>query len=183
VLVEAAMAGALFFVTVFSIMDFGMAFYNRNSIQNMSLTAARTVAAQANDPMADFATLAKLAGTKGPFKNNELQAVVIYKATGPSSKIPVACKTGPSAASFCNYYVPSDLIRPSSDFPCSLAAAPDRFWCPTTRKAASTYTGGGTPGPEYIGVYVRGTYASLTGFLGNKTFETDTIIRIEPRIK
>jgi Flp pilus assembly protein TadG len=181
-IVEAAIAGVLFFMVVFAIIDFSMAYYAKNSVQNISLSAARTAAAQANAVLADYSTLVKVEEAQGSLPNSQLQAVVIYKASGPSSKISAGCKTASSAASFCNYYTIADLARPDTDFGCG-AGSPDRYWCPTTRQAASSYTGGATPGPEYIGVYVKGSFTSLTGAISNKTFETDTIIRIEPRIK
>jgi Flp pilus assembly protein TadG len=179
-IIEAAFAGIIFFLTIFAIVDFSMAFYSKNSIQEISLAAARTAAAQADDPLADYQTLQKVVDAKGAFSTSQLTSVTIYRATGPSSHISTGCKTASSSGA-CNFYVPSDLSRPSTDFGCG-TSSPDRYWCPTSRQASSTYSSGSTVGPEYVGVYVRGSYTSLTGVVANKTFETDTIIRIEPRI-
>ncbi len=118
-----------------------------------------------------------------------ITAIVIYRAAGPSDRVPSACKTGAvtntSTIRGCNYYTGSDLSLASSQFGCVGPPGPtskiDRFWCPTTRKSALQATNGNGP-PDYIGVYVVGVHKNLIGIFGKTfTFSNDTVIRIEPR--
>jgi TadE-like protein len=187
VLVEAALVTPLLFLLLFGVIEFGYAFYGKLTVNNMSVVGARAASGSANDVLADDQVLVSVAGANTGISTSDIQLVVVYRATGPSDRVPTGCLTASvtntSSVRGCNRYVSSDLARPSTDFGCVGPPGPalkvDRFWCPTDRKYALL----GAPGPpDYIGVYVKANHRNLTGVLGGSvTFTTDTVMRIEPR--
>ena len=141
----------------------------------------------ANDVLADYQVLQSVVGANTGISSSDVQLVIVYRATGPSDRVPTSCLTASVTNTLstrgCNRYVGSDLARPSSDFGCVGPPGPalkvDRFWCPTDRKYALL---GADGPPDYIGVYVKANHRNLTGVLGaSVTFTTDTVMRIEPR--
>jgi hypothetical protein len=153
----------------------------------MSVVGARSGSGEANEVLADHAILRAVLGsyTAGSAANIEL--VVVYRATGPTDRVPTACKTesvtNTTSVRGCNRYVASDLARPSTDFGCVGPPGPtikiDSYWCPTTRRTALQGPNGP---PDYIGVYVRASHNNLTGTdWPSFTFEHDTVMRVEPR--
>ncbi len=189
VLVEAALVTPLVFMLLFGVIEFGYAFYGKLTVNNMSVVGARAASGGGNDVLADYQVLQSVAGANTGISSSDVQLVIVYRATGPSDRVPTSCLTASVGNSYtssvrgCNRYVGSDLARPSSDFGCDGPLGPDtlndHYWCPTDRH----YTLTGTTGPpDYIGVYVKANHRNLTGLLGSSvTFATDTVMRIEPR--
>ncbi len=186
-LVEAALVAPMFFLLIYGVMEAGWAWFGKETVNNMSVSGARSGSGEANDPGADYAILQTVKKAASGLASNEIQQVVVYRATGPSDRIPTACKTASvtntSTTRGCNRYVGSDLNLASDQFGCVGPPGPatkiDRFWCPTTRKTALQ---GANGPPDYIGVYIAAVHKNLTGIFGNSfTFTTDTVIRIEPR--
>jgi hypothetical protein len=186
-LVEAVLVLPLFFTLVFGVMEAGYAWFGRSTVNNMSVVGARSGSGEANEVLADYAILQSVRDGAAGIGTARIQFVVVYRAVGPSDRVPEACKTASvtNAADVrgCNRYVPADLARPSTDFGCVGPPGPtqkiDRFWCPTTRKTALT---GANGPPDYIGIYVQATHQNLTGLdWPSFTFSQDTVMRIEPR--
>ena len=118
-----------------------------------------------------------------------LDMVVVFRATAPNATVPTACLTASQAyipanpaAPACNRYTAADVYKAlnnadgtdAGNFKCS-AHAVDRFWCPTNRVTDLTN------GPDYLGVYVQTQHHFITGlFGGTKTLKETTVLRLEP---
>jgi hypothetical protein len=187
VLVEAALIAPIVLALVFGTMELGYAFYGRLTIEHMSVAGARSASGGANDVQSDYNALQAVKSAETGIPNASVQVVVIYRASGPSDRVPEACKTASvtntSTVRGCNRYVASDLNLASNQFGCIGPPGPttkiDRYWCPTARKSALTGVNGP---PDYIGVYVKGIHNNLIGMFGRTfTFTNDTVIKIEPR--
>ncbi len=177
VLVEAAIVAPLFFVMVFGVLEYGMAFYARLTVQNMSLNGARTASAAGDDLNADFRILREVNDSRTTLSTGSITHVIVYKASGPNDSVPTGCLAA-SSSGVCNRYTGSDLVGlDEDDFKCDDSSDLDRAWCPHTRSVVLA-----SPGPDYIGIYVRATHDPITGFFGDEfVFTTDTVMRLEPR--
>jgi TadE-like protein len=189
VLIEAAIIAPIAFALVFGAMELGYAYYGKLTVEHMSIAGARAASGSANDYLADYNTLQAVNDAKTGMGANSINKVVIYRATGPTDRVPTACKSGPvtntAGTRGCNYYTGADLALASSQFGCVGPPGPttkkDNYWCPTSRKSALLSTAGNGP-PDYVGVYVVATHNNLIGLFGKTfTFSNDTVIRIEPR--
>lgn len=189
VLVEAAIVAPIAFALVFGAMELGYAYYGKLTVEHMSIAGARAASGSADDYLADYNTLKAVNDARTGMGASQITKIVIYRATGPSDRVPTACKTASVANSAttrgCNFYTGADLASPSSEFGCvgppGPASKKDDPWCPTTRKSAMLPTNGNGP-PDYVGVYVVGVHNNLIGLFGKSfTFSNDTVIRIEPR--
>ena len=186
-LVEAAIVAPLLFLLIYGVMEVGYAFFGRETVNNMSVVGARTASSEANNVLADYTILQAVRHGSTGIGTNGVDVVVVYRATGPGDRVPTACKTASvvntTTERGCNRYVKSDLLLDSDEFGCVGPPGPsskiDHYWCPTTRKTAVQGSHGP---PDYVGVYVQAEHKNLTGVLGDHfTFETDTVMRIEPR--
>lgn len=111
------------------------------------------------------------------FLDDQLQYVVVYRASGPDDTIPTAClnTSVSSGAIACNHYTPADLARDAADFGCQDPEDLDEYWCPTTRDVTAANA-------DYIGVHVAVRREFLTGFFSSDaTMSADMILRLEPR--
>ena len=189
VLVEAALITPIVFALVFGAMELGYAFYGQLTVEHMSIAGARAASGNANDYLADYNTLQAVNDAAIGMQSSAIIRVVIYRATGPADRVPTACKTvsvtDTPTTRGCNSYTGADLALDSAQFGCVGPPGPtskiDRYWCPTTRKAALLSTSGNGP-PDYVGVYVVALHTNLIGMFGKTfTFSNDTVIRIEPR--
>lgn len=183
---ETAIVAPLFFFMIFGVMDASWAFFNRETVDNMSVVAARAGSAQANDPLTDFRILQAVDnGWSGA--RSDVELIIVYRATGPDDRVPETCLTASVIDSAdtrgCNRYTGADLTLPSDDFGCVGPPGPtvknDRYWCPTSRKTAVQGPNGP---PDYVGVYVQISAQSLIGLLDDVfALESETVIRVEPR--
>jgi hypothetical protein len=181
---EAALVMPLFLLLVFGAVEGGYGLHERLSVGNMGLAGARTASSYGAEALSDYQVLAAVRGGSGGVAASQVTTIVVYKATGPSQKVPTSCKTA-SVAAVCNRYTGADLSRPTTDFGCTGPPVPgpaikiDNSWCPTARKTSLSGVNGP---PDYIGVYILASHRNLTGVLGTGiTFEADTVLRIEPR--
>jgi hypothetical protein len=189
ILVEAAIIAPIAIALVFGAMELGYAYYGKLTVEHMSIAGARAASGSANDYLSDYNTLQAVKDARTGMSASSITKIVIYRATGPSDRVPTACKTAsvPNTSSTrgCNFYTGDDLSLASSQFGCVGPPGPtikkDNAWCPTSRKSALLAANGNGP-PDYVGVYVVGTHENLIGLFGNTfTFSNDTVIRIEPR--
>lgn len=165
-LVEGALVAPLFFLLIFSILEFGLVFRQYLTMSTADRNGTHAASTAGNAAQADYVTLQAIKKSSTTIKTSEIAAIVIFKASGPAASINdvtlQACLTA-SVAGVCNRYTATDLARPVGDFGnCSLgSASPDRFWCPTTRVVAASGP------PDYIGVYITTRYqAAVTKVFG-----------------
>lgn len=172
----------LFFTVIFGILELGTAFKDYLTTGDIARTASRNASTYGNDASTDYWLLQDVKGAADGILDGSLEYIVVYKAPdrhATVASVSASCAAGTPVAGTCNVYTKADLARAQSAFGCSAAtSAPDRFWCPTTRKNASTPGTGGPP--DFVGVYVKVTHHSITGFLGSNSFKEDVITRIEP---
>jgi Flp pilus assembly protein TadG len=182
VLLEAAFAVPIFLGLLLAAIEGGFVFYERLSVNNMSLAGARTASGQGNEVLADYQILRSVQAAQGGMAGGQIALIVIYKASGSADQVPVGCKTA-SVAATCNHYVGADLTKDVTQFGCTGPPGPttkiDASWCPTARKTALAGVSGP---PDYVGVYVEARHSGLTGFLPKTvTLRTDSVFRMEPR--
>jgi Flp pilus assembly protein TadG len=178
-LVEAAFITPLVFLVIFGILEFGWAFHDKLTVGNMSQSGARAASTQGNDPLADYQFVQAVDKAASALPRGQIQYVVLYKAASATDHVPASCTGGTSQSAVCNVYVPANFAAPSTQFGCG-ATALDRFWCPTSRKVASTAATGGPP--DYVGVYVKVRHDTVTRLFGTGwTFTEDTVAREEAR--
>lgn len=180
-LVEAAFITPVLFFLLFAIFEFGTAFRDYLAVANTTRDGARAASVYGNDSSADFDILQSIANASNVIDRNDIQRIVIYKASGPNTPVPTACTTATTgvSASNCNVYFANALGLAESEFGCRSDRNLDRYWCPTTRKVAATGTNGP---PDYIGVWIKVNHNWITGMFGRSLSFTDsTVMREEPQ--
>ncbi|MEY2404503.1 MAG: hypothetical protein QOD38_2054 [Acidimicrobiaceae bacterium] len=171
VIIEAAIAGLLFFTVLFGVVEFGLAFFDYLTTSNMSRVGARTGSTLGHTTAADYQILQQVQAATSGMSNASIQAIVVYNASGTGAAPAAGCKTASSLASKCNFYTPSNFATPLTTFDCTTV---DQYWCPTTRKDAASDP------PDYLGVYIRVLHTNVTRLFGaSYTYEDYTVIRIE----
>jgi len=172
-LVEAALVTPVVFLLLFGVIEFGLAMKDYVSMSNGVRAGAREAAVQGRDTAADYEILRSIKKRMPGLNTNQIKRVVVFKATGPSTVVPTACKTAGVTGS-CNSYSNSDLSRPITDFT-GTGSAPDRFWAPTSRKSALSDP------PDYIGVWVQVQHDGITQMVNlTDTYDDQIVMRIEP---
>lgn len=183
VLVEAAFVSPILFFMMFSILEFGMAFRDYLALANTTRDGARAATVYGSDLYADYDILQEIASASGVISRQDIERIVVFKATGPNSSVPTACKTA-SVINVCNSYPASALDLAQSEFGCRMDRDLDRYWCPT---AANGQTGRKTKvsdPPDYVGVWVKVNHVWITGLFGRSlAFTDETVMRIEPTNK
>jgi len=188
-LVEAVLVLPVVIALIFGTIEMGYAYYGKLTIERMSVAGARAGSGQANNVLADYYILQAVKKASSGVSNSDIQNVAIYRATGPSDRVPTACRTASvtdtSTTRGCNHYTGTSFTLDTTNFGCVGPPGPttkiDSYWCPTTRKTALTATYGHGP-PDYVGVWLQVIHNNLTGLFGKSyTFEFDTVIEIEPR--
>lgn len=180
-MIEAALSGVLFFTVLLGVVEFGFAFFDYLTTSNMSRIGARTGSTLGNTSTADYQILQKLAQSTASMPTSQIQAIVIYKASGIGAAPTSGCLTG-SVSGTCNFYTAANFATAQNQFGCG-ASSPDRFWCPTTRLVGASAPQSGqtaTGPPDYIGVYIKVLHPNITGLFGGSfTYIDSTVIRIE----
>lgn len=185
--------GPLFFLLVFGVIEFGLAYGDKLGVNNAVTAGTRTASAGGSDGFADYEILRSVVKGSNAITDGSVEYIVVFRATGVDSVPTDGCKKGepnpgvaptatpPNYTGACNVYFPSDFATPKSEFGCKPAPVTlDRYWCPSARKTAQTAASGGPP--DFIGVYMKATHAYFTGFFGSAVTLTDqAIIQIEPR--
>lgn len=179
-LIEAALATPIFFLMIMGLMDGAWALYGDHVIRGSSAAGVRSASALANDSDADFQALTSVKKNIETIGRDKLVRVVVYRANGYGDKPTATCQAGTAVPGLCNVYDGADLDRPTTEFGCIPNVSPDRFWCPTARKTATT--GPNSP-PDYIGVWVEARHRPLTGVVirNERVYSTHSVLRVEPR--
>ncbi len=178
-LLEAAIVTPVFLLVVFSIFEMGLLFRDSLTTDNASREGARAASTRGDRDDADYYVLRTIQHGLEAMGLERLQYVVVFKATGPDSTVPGACRTA-SQADLCNRYTAADFFAEldtaagvdTGNFRCGTL---DSAWCPTTRETSLS------AGTDFIGIHVETRHDYVTGFFtdGNDLGET-TILRLEP---
>jgi hypothetical protein len=175
-MVEFALIAPLLMTLTFGLLEFGLFFKNYLTVANTTRTAARVGSSVGKSADADYQILQaiKAAASALPSGASSIQAVSIYKATATGGDPPTVCKTGPSAASLCNYYTAASLNLAATAFG-GTTGKPDAYWSPTTRDVSQA------AGTDYIGVWVKTNHNFVTKLFGTSRAITDAVVmRLEP---
>jgi len=176
-LVEASIAYGLLFLTLFAIVEFGMAFKDWLSVSHASREGARAGATFGQDLNADILVLRNVEATLDPIGLNAGDRVRVYRANSPdlneSTTYAFAPGTGcasnviPALTGCCDW-------SPCPEFGRTTYVVPG--WDPLDRDITS-------PDTDRLGVEVRYVHEWLTGYFGTTTdFTTSTEFQIEPQL-
>ncbi len=99
---EAAFVTIPFFLIIFGIMEMGFLFRNYLTIGNTAAEAARAAAVNGNQPDADFQILRSAEHGIAALGVENLDYLVIWRATGPDDTVPDECRKGNVGTQFHN---------------------------------------------------------------------------------
>jgi hypothetical protein len=164
VLVEAALVTPVVILVMMAIVDGGMLMLTLLSTDEVVGDGSRSAIVLRDEEDADARILDAIEPRLTGLRRSQVERIVIYRATGPDADPPTACTTGPvssSAADECSAYAPADFDKNWGDLDCG--------WCPSDRNEG-----------DYIGVWVRLNYDSVTGLMGRATMTDRQVRMIEP---
>lgn len=200
----------VFFMLVLAVVEGGLYMNDYLGVSSSVRAGARAASANGAVGKADMYTLLNISHESAALDNNQIQYVVIYKATGFGAKPNATCLAGTSQTGVCNVYYPADIKKALAQvkeeslqeaaeaagqtrtldtskiwFGCLIDGphanqSPDRYWCPGSR--VDTRSGNNKAGPDYVGVYIKAKHAWVTKMFGSNTTISDrSVIQIEPR--
>ncbi len=176
-LVEFALVSLLLVTFAFGIIEFGLGWQDRLTVQTAARAGVRVGSSLTTNSLADYNILAAVNSSLHDVGASNIEYVVIYKSTTSDGAVPALCSgTIPiSVVATCNVYTGAQLASlSSSQFGCGLGSL-DLSWCPTTRVNLL-----GT-GPDYLGVWIRVKHNLVGKMYKNPVKITDSaVMRLEP---
>lgn len=167
----------------FGVVEFGLAWQDRLTVQTGTRAGARVGSAAGDRADADKSLLLGLGSAISDVGLDNVDWVLVYKSTSTDGAVPSACTvpTPHSVSGACNAYSGSQLRQivagtaPASWFGCG-GGSLDLLWCPTNRQTVHAV------GTDYLGVWVSARHPMLTGFFGSVITITDrAVMRLEPQ--
>lgn len=171
-LVEAAISYGLLFLTLFAIVEFGLAFKDWLSVSHAAREGARAGATFGTAPDADFLVLREIEGVLSLPTGSDVQ-VFEAKPGGDSTTYAYAPGTG------C-----ASTVTPALSGCCDWTPCPqpgrtvyvEPNWVPSSRDVEA-------PGTDRIGVEITFTHDWITGlFVDTSDFTTETDFQLEPEL-
>jgi hypothetical protein len=176
-LVEAAIAYGLLFLTLFAVIEFGLAFKDWLSVSHASREGARAGATFGQDLDADILVLRNVAGTMTPIGLEAGDRVRIYRDNNPTLSESTTYSYAPGTG--C-----SSTVIPALSGCCDWTPCPEAgrttyvtpLWDPLDRDITA-------PTTDRIGVQIFYTHDWVTGFFSPAVdFNTSTVFQIEPQL-
>lgn len=189
VVVEFALVALLLFVLLAGAFDYGMAWRAGLAINEGARTGARVGSAvgDAVDPdsekaLADYYALTGArSALQSSGKLDNVERVVIFRATSPEGGVPLECKTQSNPSRPCNI-IDGATFRGSlsesqfRDDGCLRTTSYARRWCPGTRNSIQLEA-------EYFGIWIRYREDHHFPIVGSETMiERQAVMRIEPQL-
>jgi Flp pilus assembly protein TadG len=189
-MVEMALVFPILVLLVLGVFEFGMAWRSSLTVSNALRSSARTVSNSGEDRAADYNAVTAAVSAMANIDNAVITKLVIFKSNTVNGQVPATCLTAsaataggvssgtPASGVRCNVYDAGDLasILPTQYGP-SCTSMKDSMWCPTTREASQSATGGA----DYVGVYIEVRQTFQTGLFGDGiTIKDTTVMRLEP---
>ncbi len=111
---EAAIVTPIFLVLIMGVAEGGLYMKDYLAISSAVRAGARSASAAGNDRVADLYTVLNVARESAGINRNQIDYVVIYKATGYGGSLADAspsCLAGTPQAGVCNVYTPADFAK------------------------------------------------------------------------
>jgi hypothetical protein len=209
-MVEAAFVTPIFLLLIFGIIEGGLYMNDYLAVSSSTRAGVRASSAMGAVGKADMYTLIDIDREASALGEDQIEYVVIYKASGFGADPTSTCLAGTSVAGVCNVYRPADIAKAWAQleeesaqeaaiaanqtrtldttkqwFGCLITgpnanASPDRYWCPGSRVDARS--GNSNAGPDYVGVYIKARHDWVARIFGDQTTISDkSVIQIEPR--
>jgi hypothetical protein len=209
-MVEAAFVTPIFLFFIMAIIEGGLYMNDYLALSSSTRAGVRASSALGAVGRADMYTLIDIDREASALRDDQIEYVVIYKASGFGADPTDACKNGASVANVCNVYRREDIdkawaqLEEESAQEAAIAAnqtrtldtskqwfgclitgpnagnSPDRHWCPGDRVDARS--GNSNSGPDYVGVYIKAEHPWVAKIFGDQTTLTEkSVIQIEPR--
>lgn len=180
-LVEFAIILPLFVVLAFGTIEFGAAWSNKLKVETAARAGARVGSNLGDARLADWGLLQSVRAALTEIGLDNVDYVVVYKASATNGAVPAACKSSPPTAqtNLCNVYTGAQLgsLTPADFGGTSTCAnnAPDRFWCPLNREDVQHL------GTDYLGVWILADSPTVTDLFGSPlNLSASAVMRLEP---
>ena len=177
-LVEAAIAYGLLFLTLFAVVEFGLAFKDWLSVSNASRTGARAGATFGNDPAADILVLRNVEDSLAPIGFAGGNQATVFQAEPGGLSTTYTYSPGTDCGTVGGW--PAGPLPGCCDWtPCPEPGRPT-YVVPTWDPASRDIT---APETDRLGVSVDYTHVWMTGFFGPTiVFTGSTDFQIEPQL-
>jgi hypothetical protein len=181
-LVEFAFVLPVLAVFAFGVIEFGMAWKARLTVQTAVRSGVRVGSADGKSATADKGVLLAAGAVLYDMGLANVDWLLVYKSTTTDGAAPAACLTPTphSVSGSCNVYTGSQLqqvvagTNPASWFGCGVGSL-DLSWCPTTRQSVQAL------GNDYLGIRLTVRHPTFTKFFGTViTVNDDAVMRLEP---
>lgn len=166
-LVEAAIVYPLLFITLFAIIEFGLAFKDYLSVSHAARDGARAGATYGNDPRADILILRDIESTLATIGIADSISVRIFNPNSPANASEYTYSPGSGMGCDWDPCPDPDLPAPPYTVP---------TWDPSTRDITAPFT-------DRIAVEVSYEHKWITGFFLESTdFTVEADFQIEPQV-
>jgi Flp pilus assembly protein TadG len=180
-LVEFVVVMPLLVLIAFGTIEFGAAWSNKLKVETAARAGARVGSNLGNARLADWGLLQSVRSAIQDIGMENVDYVVVYKASATNGAVPASCKTSPPTpqTGLCNVYTGQQLgSLTQSDFTGTVSCAttaPDRFWCPLSRQDVQHLN------PDYIGVWIIAASPTVTDMFGSPLrLQASAVMRLEP---
>lgn len=166
IMVEAAFIFPALMVALAAIIDGSFLLSAHQGVEDVVGDGARTGAIASSDPLADERILDEVERRVTGMRRAGVDRIVVYRAAGPDSGPPAICtgaKKESSKTEQCNAYDSADFGIPAASLVCG--------WCPVDRDE-----------DDFIGVWMRFEYESLTGLLSSVTLTDKIVLPMEDEL-
>ncbi|MEY2462114.1 MAG: hypothetical protein QOH64_252 [Acidimicrobiaceae bacterium] len=178
VLVEFALVFTFLCTLVFGVVEFGMAWQDRLTVETATRSGVRVGSNLGQNLQADYNLLLGVKSALTDVGMSNVVYVVVYKSTAINGVVPPTCTTGTSQSTAtvkCNVYTGAQLTSLASSQFGGTSGKLDASWPPLSRQNVQS------AGPDYLGVWIKVTHPYVTKLFGNSTTIADSaVMRLEP---
>lgn len=169
-----------------AIVEYGYATSAYLGLGSATADASRAASVLGNDPAADWEIIQAVKSSTSVYDAAGLKKLVVFKAAGPGATVPAGCAplsdtsaNSSAVGGECNGYSATDFAAPVTDkdkYDCQAPNFRSNGYCPRNRSVIFN-----SPGPDYVGIYLRYEHQMITGlFTDEMTIEQTIITRVEP---
>jgi len=182
-LVELAVVLPLLLLIAFGVVEYGSAWNRKLQMETAARAGARVGSSLGNTRLADYGLLQGVKSAINDIGLSNVDYVEVFKSTATDGSRPAgscASSTPTSVTGSCNVYTGAQLQSlTQADFSGTVSCdntAPDHYWCPLNRQNVQSI------GADYIGVWIKARYVTITGLFKSPFFLTSAaIMRLEPK--